>query len=242
VQWLCNLSYSSLASYEAKQAILGLQLSDPKFYTEISFTAPADIGDQIDNDANGEEQDISDEELDNEMLVKGFQKAAMAAGSAADIAAIGQGGYMASEGELHDIGDMIEPIMTRSRQQLRASARYTGQDWMGSDSDSDWSSLFALCIVSQLKEWYKSILYGLFFYVGPLGSLGGGQGAECLTTARWSARGRGTDFKVVTLQSIGFEKKRATALPGDTQTGAQTHQILPLFLCSYTEEDFCWSG
>jgi hypothetical protein len=72
--------------------------------------------------------------LDTDISVEEFRSAAIAAGSAAEVAAIGQVDDMGSDGEPPAAGDIIEPITTRSGRQLCASTRYTG-DWMESDID-----------------------------------------------------------------------------------------------------------
>ncbi|KAG9073772.1 hypothetical protein FS749_014697 [Ceratobasidium sp. UAMH 11750] len=83
-----NLSYDSLTSHEARQALLNMRTSDPDFYAEISLgkSTPMDKSDElIDEDA----EEIIPDDHDFDISPQDFQSLAIEADSAADVAALG---------------------------------------------------------------------------------------------------------------------------------------------------------
>ncbi|KAG8768875.1 hypothetical protein FRC12_005309 [Ceratobasidium sp. 428] len=84
-----NLSYPSLTSHEARQALLDLRSSDPAFYGEIALGRSTPVDDESELETELEDGP-ADEDCELDITVQEFQTLAVAAKSAAEVAELGR--------------------------------------------------------------------------------------------------------------------------------------------------------
>lgn len=135
-----NLSYESLTSREAKQAILSLSVSDPTVYAEIMGSIPSASGDEPAITQSIPHAELTDQGLEDDLdhTVEELSDMILASNSAGE-AAMPLDEVIDFDYQPESDGNSEAPKVlpattvstTRSGRAPRLSSRYCGNDWVG---------------------------------------------------------------------------------------------------------------